>query len=234
MNLEAFDMLSLALGVLEGDPHTHRILADLYEELGDRGKAQWARSKKSGSSKRLDFVLAMMPPTLAMSLACDMFHHVLAKPDPYPEITSLLTLLEAISGWAHEHQTLQSLEHNHDKLGKIDLKPYIQTALAQSFWDKVDRHSAISALDTLVVLVRWVTVLEHGRESGAKARHIAGEVGQGTKKIALFARQADAYTQQRGFFNNRRVDAHQSQNELQWQIQHTRESIVYYLEQHHE
>lgn len=68
--MDPIEMYVLGLGVLNHEPDTHKILADVLEEQGELGMAQWARSKKSSRVKRLDFVLAILPTRLALGVAC--------------------------------------------------------------------------------------------------------------------------------------------------------------------
>lgn len=68
--MDPTEMFVLGLGVLNHEPDTHKILADVLEEQGELGMAQWARSKKSSRIKRLDFVLAILPTRLALGVAC--------------------------------------------------------------------------------------------------------------------------------------------------------------------
>lgn len=73
----------LGLSVLKHEPDTHKILADILEEQGERGMAQWARSKKSSRIKRLDFVLAVLPIRVGVRVACDFAERALEmKPQP--------------------------------------------------------------------------------------------------------------------------------------------------------
>jgi hypothetical protein len=64
------------LAVLNGEEDAHKVLADMLEESGERGLAQWARKSKGGLRKRLDFVLAVVPYTTAVLFACDYVEHL--------------------------------------------------------------------------------------------------------------------------------------------------------------
>ena len=74
---DAHDRYVLALGVLDGDKDTHKILGDMLEEQGDRGLAQWARARKGKRTKRVDFVLGMLPYKTSLQLGCVFFEHSL-------------------------------------------------------------------------------------------------------------------------------------------------------------
>ena len=63
------------MAVLDGDPETRQVFADLLEEAGDVRRAQWLREAKRGSRNRLDFVLGILPPKTAVALACDFAEH---------------------------------------------------------------------------------------------------------------------------------------------------------------
>ena len=69
--MDQIDRYVLGLAVLEGDRDARRILADLLEEQGDRGLAQWARGCPAKSARRLDFIIMLLPCPAAIRLGCD-------------------------------------------------------------------------------------------------------------------------------------------------------------------
>jgi hypothetical protein len=94
----AFDQYTLALSVLDGEPDAHRLLADLLDEHGERGLAQWARAGKAKRQRRLDFVIAVLPANLSVSLASEFLGYALA---PLEEAQNLLhNALTPIRQWA--------------------------------------------------------------------------------------------------------------------------------------
>ena len=60
----------LIVDMLDGVPESHKILADLLEESGERGLAQWARARKGKLSQRLSFALAVLPYRRSLEIGC--------------------------------------------------------------------------------------------------------------------------------------------------------------------
>jgi hypothetical protein len=71
------ERLHFALGILDGEPDAHRVVADLLEEQGEPGLADWARGRKNNGRKRLEFAIGLLPPDAAVRLGCDFAEHVL-------------------------------------------------------------------------------------------------------------------------------------------------------------
>ena len=67
---ESNERLMLIVDMLDGVPESHKILADLLEESGDRGLAQWARTRKGPSVRRLGFALAVLPYRKSIEIGC--------------------------------------------------------------------------------------------------------------------------------------------------------------------
>jgi hypothetical protein len=72
------DRYALALAMLEGDRDARKVLADLLEEQGERGLAQWARQGRNKSENRLDFALMLLPCREAILLGADFLEESLA------------------------------------------------------------------------------------------------------------------------------------------------------------
>jgi hypothetical protein len=66
--MDQIDRYVLGLAVLEGDRDARKILADLLEEQGDRGLAQWARRCQNRSHRRLDLAIMLLPCRIAVRL----------------------------------------------------------------------------------------------------------------------------------------------------------------------
>lgn len=69
--MDQVDRYVLGLAVLEGDRDARKILADLLEEQGERGLAQWARRSGGKDHQRLDLAIMLLPHREALWLACD-------------------------------------------------------------------------------------------------------------------------------------------------------------------
>jgi hypothetical protein len=73
------DRYALALAMLDGDRDARKVLADLLEEQGERGLAQWARQGRNKSENRLDFALMLLPCREAILLGADFLDESLAR-----------------------------------------------------------------------------------------------------------------------------------------------------------
>ena len=116
------ERLIFALSVLDGEEGAHRILADLLEEEGDRGLAEWARAKKGKRHRRIDFVLALLPHQISLRLASDFLvrsltlldaHQWRGSPEPSTQRLSLSPAIEAVRGigqWSQGSSTDEALE----------------------------------------------------------------------------------------------------------------------------
>jgi len=69
--MDQIDRYVLGLAVLEGDRDARKILADLLEEQGDRGLADWARRSGARDRERLDVAIMLLPYRDAMRLGCE-------------------------------------------------------------------------------------------------------------------------------------------------------------------
>src|SRR5688572_20368536 len=69
--MPAHDRYALAISLLDGDREARKILADLLEEEGERGLAQWAREGRNQKQRRLDAVVMLLPCRAAVALALD-------------------------------------------------------------------------------------------------------------------------------------------------------------------
>jgi len=74
--MSAHDRYALAIALLDGDREARKILADLLEEQGDRGLAQWARGGGNAKHRRLEFALMLLPCRDAIRLAMEFIQHV--------------------------------------------------------------------------------------------------------------------------------------------------------------
>jgi hypothetical protein len=73
--MDSHDRYVLAIAMLDGDRDARKILADLLEEQGERGLAQWARGGSNQKHRRLDLALMLLPCRAAISLAVDFVEH---------------------------------------------------------------------------------------------------------------------------------------------------------------
>lgn len=88
------DRYALALAMLEGDRDARKILADLLEEQGDRGLAQWARQGRHDKRRTLAFALMLVPCRAAIELANDFVIHAFVQKaivrmlNPFPALVA--------------------------------------------------------------------------------------------------------------------------------------------------
>ena len=71
------DRYILTTAMLDGEPDAQIILADLLEEQGDLGLAQWARARKRHVVPRLELAIGLLPFRTALSAACDFAEHAM-------------------------------------------------------------------------------------------------------------------------------------------------------------
>jgi hypothetical protein len=64
--MDSHDRYVLAIAMLDGDRDARKILADLLEEQGERGLAQWARQGSNKRWQRIDFAIMLLPTRRAI------------------------------------------------------------------------------------------------------------------------------------------------------------------------
>jgi hypothetical protein len=77
--MHAHDRYALALAILEGDRDARKVLADLLEEEGERGLAQWARGGSNQKHRRLEFALMLLPGRVGIELAIVLVQHAFSS-----------------------------------------------------------------------------------------------------------------------------------------------------------
>jgi len=92
----------LALSILDGELEAHRILADLLEEEGDAGLANWARSRKGRNHrKRFEISIGVLPAKVDVALAAEFALHMMQWLDrPYPEMSPFAANVDVVLKWA--------------------------------------------------------------------------------------------------------------------------------------
>jgi hypothetical protein len=73
------DRYALALAMLEGDREARKVLADMLEEQGERGLAQWAREGRNKAERRLDLAIMLLPCSEAIVLGAEFCDSCLAS-----------------------------------------------------------------------------------------------------------------------------------------------------------
>jgi hypothetical protein len=103
------DRYALALAMLDGDRDARKVLADLLEEQGERGLAQWARQGRNRLERQLDLAIMLLPPEVALILGAEFLDK--------SAVDSRATLLERssvvvqrwVEGTVEDAETLQIL-----------------------------------------------------------------------------------------------------------------------------
>ena len=92
----------LALSILDGELEAHKILADLLEEEGDAGLANWARSRKGRNHrKRFEISIGVLPAKVNVALAAEFVLHVMQWLErPYPDLPAFAAHAEVVRKWA--------------------------------------------------------------------------------------------------------------------------------------
>jgi hypothetical protein len=129
----------LALAVLEGEHGAHRILADLLEEQGDRGLAQWARAKKSRKIQRLSFVLALLPCREAIGIAAHLIWRCVEQQVEQSR-KSILSGVQVIADWSRGTRTDAELLIACGELDQIHVR--LQSAYSPRYYR--ERYSPLA------------------------------------------------------------------------------------------
>jgi hypothetical protein len=209
---ELTDRCSLALAVLEGEKDANKILADLLEDSGQRGLAQWARARKGKLRKRLDFVLAVLPYEVVVQLACDFVDHLGAT-----RLTSmgkrlvkatrdLLDRKQPTDQWIAWTQGWHILPQE-ERLSRERLPRPVGNCLT-SLW---------------LLGQKALTVIWHDQQHEPKATaQAATEVQAEACRVARLAREAAGLRQESPGWAYNATTPHSDPHELQWQIEHTK------------
>jgi hypothetical protein len=211
------DRCSLALAVLEGEKDANKILADLLEDSGQRGLAQWARARKGKLRKRLDFVLAILPYEVVAQLACDFVDHLGAT-----RLTSMgKRLVKATRDLLERKQpTDQWIAWTQG----WHVLPQEELLLRQ--WLPRPIENCLTSLWLLGQ--KTLTVIWHDQQHEPKATaQAAKEVQAEACRVARLAREAAGLPKQQGSpgWAYNVTASHSDPRELQWQIEHTKRAL---------
>lgn len=91
--MDAHDRYILALAMLEGDRDARKILADLLEEQGERGLAQWARQGHRSTYRQIEFAIMLLPCVGALTFGTELVDYSTsqstARSFVEPEVTQI-------------------------------------------------------------------------------------------------------------------------------------------------
>lgn len=203
------DRYALALGILDREPLTNRVFADLLEEQGDVGKAAWARAGVSSRARRIRFVLNVLPYTDVFYLGNQfLFHAFLTAKVNFHD--------EAV--WASYQQRIDDW---HKQLGVTG------TQLQQLLENFAFTHFGVAGPQPVVKcwellkydLIRHLILVE---SQAGSVRHNMDQLGVACSKIATQCCEMFKPS----FFNRRnRQLEHFDNNELEWQMNLVRSLI---------
>ncbi len=221
MALATHDRYGFAIDVLDGAKNSNKILADLLEEAGERGAAQWARSRKGKRQKRLHFVLSILPVKTALALGCDFADHV-ARGDLTPDGQEAI---DTIRAWANGGATT------------ADSRAALR-ALSASVGSRYAEigHWAVACVESLKLAAEIASrPAGSGRPSDAKeSKRRAEDVNIEVRRLARFAQFAATPERPRertwGWSLPRESRAKRDPSELKWQIERTRQVLLELLE----
>ena len=208
------DTYHLALGVLKGEKDSHQILADLFEEQGDRASAAFARSDKKKPRKRFDLVLGIMPVCTSVRLSCDFVEHITS--DAFRVDNGLgAREMDTVREWCDEEKTSDVLRQICDPVWSPT-----QTIEISNDMENVYRLRQ-RMIDCVNLAVKFVDKHSHG--SSRMVRSVG--VNENTKNIANLARKIASATIS-GWHDNYRWS-----QEFNWQFQRT-QSVLEALTKH--
>lgn len=214
----------LLLEMLDGDKHAHKVLADLLEERGERGLAQWARARKIRSTKRLQFALALIPSRLGVPLACDFVEHALEQRRQFEERDASRTdvVLNVVARLREAVCNEQLREQTAAICGSLAELPGTSTL-----------HFAAASLSSAVR-----AALEADRcKSFAQSRHLEEQsrlfvrrTAKEAAKLAWYDQDSESKRRLRrwlgtAFGDGLIYDPHSTAKELRWQIERTKEIL---------
>lgn len=244
------ELYTFALEILDRQPAAHIVVADLLEELGDQGLAQWARSRKSNLRKRLDLVLAMLPCEVTLILGCDFVQHAVEVWHEYPDIRrELQQELFAFGEPYTEHRTeyilapgwFQALRNwaagtSELQVDKIsELPALFRSRRAEIF------HSYGELVEAVLFRQQAITATHEGGRDGhvrnleqQSRTHIRKAANESRLSIQIIDQVGASTSSQswREWFGlraqpqpRRQLPRHTRSDEMKWQINRTRETI---------
>lgn len=183
--------LSLATGILDGEKDAHRILADMLDESGERGLADWCRAKKSGMRKRLEIVLGVVPHRIAVRLAAEFLRHAIRQtPEQFQRLGLPIEALEFVCVWsgAPESSTRDSVPNLDEAVNILKYDDSNRT-FAEDYQFYVEFPGLTRAIrEAKLALCEAVETSRKAdspeAEETGKALHFAGEAATFARRVA--------------------------------------------------
>ncbi len=231
------DKMIFALSLLDGDREAHRILADMLEEEGDPGLANWARSRKGKRHKRLDFVLALLPHRISLRIACDFLVQSLTmvkqqestgfgmthQDDSF--FPSLLSAVKGIADWTQGTIADETLDEYRHTVASVRADAYNLRLIDSTM---LTLHGALTyalAADSLAPSDPRLS-LHHACESRNASRKVAKASRELAKSVIAHRQWQAMRSNPRGTENTMEVA-----DLVQWQIDRVKQVIHEALEQ---
>jgi hypothetical protein len=106
--MDAHDRYILTLAMLEGDREARQILADLLEEQGDRGLAQWAREGRNRNRRQLELAIMLLPCATAIELGVEFIEG--SQMHPGQQVRGAAECIQFVRDWLAGKRTSQEAD----------------------------------------------------------------------------------------------------------------------------
>jgi hypothetical protein len=171
------DRYALVLAMLEGDREARRVLADLLEDQGERGLAQWAREGRNRAERRLDLAIMLLPCKQAILLGAE-FCDACLKSSHFVQDTSGRTVplvMAWVEGAAQSDAAILSL-----------------TQLERRLEPKQSRYfSCAETIGQLIKAMQCAAAADRcaAERASAKAAHWHHEAGLAVRAVSYYIRR---------------------------------------------
>jgi len=194
------DRYALALAMLEGDREARKILADLLEEQGERGLAQWARAGKSRPCDRVDFVLGLLPWPRTLRLGWGFYLHSRHELPPIGDSRQEPRQIPILERWCDGAETRAAAEAACRELGELFVSRehfahYSAWAREQRHWQSY--HQEDSPLANLINASRFALSRSQAADGLDELGHapwkdeVIAPVRRAVRRIRVAARETD-------------------------------------------
>ena len=230
MNADDRQRLQFALEILDRERDAHKILADFLEELGDVGHAQWARSRKNSSRKRLEFAISLLPASAAVQLGCDFIERFVERQRGELHDTGrVLRTLANVRSYQVDETHARSEIETQAEIIRNDRFLWFRSLDPNSTAREV-AESANSACSGLANALFAIGAKAEFRDAGdsRKARHAGQQCRLAIRNLCRHARDAAAPIRERSYWDRSHWPG--INDELRWQIEQTKTFVTELLQ----
>lgn len=208
------DRYALALAMLDGDREARKILADLLEEQGERGLAQWAREGRRDKRRTLEFAVVLLPCRLAIGLVSDFILHAFAEQHEAALLDPLAYLLFRWS--AGSLGQAEAVAEGRQMVRAVPSTWPVRSRRQASALGLETLRSALSPLVEAIDYTGRAEASESGPPTGGTPRHWQSTAMQHLRAaIVVCQNRAKPIV-------HRRTPNLEAQRELDWQLQQTK------------